>query len=99
MRWYNGNLTETDLLNHYTGKSKLGDNLSEIGGKTIAWGYAHYTESGALPAYPITGREDCNVIFLYMANGKTLALPMDDGYAGRADARNHPALKQMETLE
>ena len=96
MNWYNGNLTETELLNHYTGKSEAGCNLSEIGGKTIAWGYAHYTEDGSFPDYPITSREDCNVIFIYRAMRKPIALPMDDGYAGRADARNHPVLKHLE---
>lgn len=96
MKWYNGNLTETDLLDNYTGKSMLGENLSLINGKPVSWVYSHYTEDGSTPPYPITGREDCNVIFLHLSSAKTLALPMDDGYAGRADARNHPRLKELE---
>ena len=96
MNWYNGKLTETDLLDNYIGKSKFGENLSQINGKLIPWSYSHYTEDGSTPPYPISGREDCNVIFLSISSTKTLALPMDDGYAGRADARNHPRLKELE---
>ena len=96
MNWYNGNLTETDLLDNYICMSNLGENLSTVNGKPVSWEYAYYAEDGSRPAHRIASREDCNIIFLHFQPMSTLALPMDDGFAGRADARNHPTLKKLE---